>query len=321
MHNDNLQRLGQLFWQFEIAGVPLPHLKARGEFGRREGEYWLKFWGERLLFCEAESPDKVFAVVAPCESEVDLVAFWRAAVERGDWGELYFHAQPLARAAETDSEFVTIYTADELAWTREWCGGRWIARDGLPVSIVRDWLANFADLWDSPFVMEKEDLRTVASRRFSEIERRSQELCWLRGSRSEWRRVLQACATIYFAGSATPEEKRRSKSDDSRFYGFAHAPFFVGWMDGVEDGGCWLLPHAWREIFSRQFVFVGWNWNRRQKHSDNLRSGWKIKPSVISAKIELALAPSQHEQTEARLFLRDWLRGKAPDEQIAELLR
>ncbi len=38
MLQDNLHRLGQLFWQFEIAGVPLPHIKTQGKIGRRESE-------------------------------------------------------------------------------------------------------------------------------------------------------------------------------------------------------------------------------------------------------------------------------------------
>ncbi len=318
---DNLAELGQLFWQFEIAGVPLPRLEVQGVVGEIEGEWWLKVWGERLLFCAADAPERMFAVVTPCEGETNLAEFWRAAVERGDWGEVFFHAQPLANAAETDTGFVTLYTAHEMAWTHEWCGGSWIVRDDLSASLVRGWQADSADVWDSPFELEDEHLQTVNARKFPESERQSQALFWLRGSRVQWKRVLQACATVHFASSATAEDKQQLRADGRRFYGFAHAPFFRGWMDGVEvDAEGWLLPPAWRELFARNFVFTGWNWSRRHRHPENLRSGWKIKPSILSANIHLPLQPSEHELLEARLFLRDWLRGKVPASQIAKLL-
>ena len=318
---DKLAQLGRQFWQFQIAGVALPHLKVSGRVGRREGEYWLKTWGERLLFCAADAPERVFAVVTPCANERDLVEFWRASVQLGDWGEVYLHAQSLANSEEMDTGFVTIYSPDEIAWTREWCGGNWRERRDLSEALVGSWQANSCDVWESPFQLEEEDLDAMRSREFSEVERQSEALFWLRGSRSQWKQVLQSCATVYFASSATRENKREMTVGGNRSYGFAHAPFFVGWMDGVEDGGGWLLPPAWREIFTRNFVYVGWSWSRRSRHPENLRSGWKVKPSVISANIRLSLHPSQHELLEARLFLRDWLRGKVTDDEIESLLR
>ena len=79
MLKNGLLKLGHAFWQFEIAGVPLAHRKARGKIGKREGEFWLKSWGERLLLCAADAPDKVFAVVMPCESKTNLLASYSCA--------------------------------------------------------------------------------------------------------------------------------------------------------------------------------------------------------------------------------------------------
>ena len=317
---DSFAEVGKLFWQFEIAGVPLPHCKTQGKVGGREGEWWIKVWGERLLFCATDAPERVFAVATPYESETGLVAFWHAAVERGDWGEVRLHAQSLTNAEETDTGFVTIYSSDEIAWTREWQGGNWIERRGLSAALVRGWPAQSYDVWDSPFELEEDHLKVISSREFPQAERQNQTLFWLRGSRAQWKQVLQACATVHFASSATREDKRSLTAEGRRFYGFAHSPFFVGWMDGVEDGGGWRLPSAWRELFTRSFVYTGWSWSRRNKQPENLRSGWKVKPSVISANIQLTLHPSQHQQLEARLFLRDWLRDKVSAEQIAKLL-
>ena len=41
---------------------------------------------------------------------------------------------------------------------------------------------------------------------------------------------------------------------------------------------------------------------------------------MITIQTQLTLHPSQHQQLEARLYLRDWLRGKVPAAQIAKLL-
>ena len=122
---DNLAALGKLFWQFEIAGVPLPRLTVQGKVGRREGEWWLKVWGERLLFCAADAPGRVFAVVTPCENEPNLAEFWRAAVKCGDYGRLIVQEARLAQPLETKSAFATIYSQNGAQWTREWCGGPW----------------------------------------------------------------------------------------------------------------------------------------------------------------------------------------------------
>ena len=122
---DEFAQLGHAFWQFEIAGVTLPHLKVRGRVGRREGEYWLKVWGERLLFCAADAPEKVFAVVTPYKGEHDLAEFWRASVQRGDYGRLSSDAHEMERPAGWAS-FAVLKANNGRSWARDWCGGDWI---------------------------------------------------------------------------------------------------------------------------------------------------------------------------------------------------
>ena len=126
MLKDDLLKLGHAFWQFEIAGVPLAHRKARGKIGRREGEFWLKIWGERLLLCVADAPDKVFAVVMPCAGEAGLAEFWRAAVKRGDWGEMSEISYHMGQRAR----FVTLRGNGSRSWARDWCGGDWLEFTG-----------------------------------------------------------------------------------------------------------------------------------------------------------------------------------------------
>ncbi len=133
---DQLSELGRKFWQFEIGGVALPRFKARGKIGRRDGEWRLKVWGERLLFCAADAPERVFAVVTPCKNERDLVEFWWAAVRDGDFGELFFHTRN--PGGRRENGFLTISADEGKAWTREWCGGRWMPRNDIEILRVED---------------------------------------------------------------------------------------------------------------------------------------------------------------------------------------
>ena len=91
-------------------------------------------------------------------------------------------------------------------------------------------------------------------------------------------------------------------------------------MDGLEESDNWSLPNEWAQLFVRHFVFAGWNWQRLGGRPENARYSWRVEATGVASEIRLTLNPSQHEQLEARLLLRDWLRDKVPDERSAELL-
>ena len=304
--------LGQLFWQFELGGVPLlPRLVARGRVGEIEGEWWLKTWGERLLFCTASAPDKVFAVVTPCVGETDLAAFWRAAVEREDYGIFLLHCE---RSDEVIlRSCVSICSGDDV-WLRDWCGGEWLRREDTRAPYCNGWSRDSYDIYNPPFAPSPTLSDLVNKRDLLPLERHEQPLLWLRGSQSERQSVLQACATLCFA--------RQNIETDGLgiFYAFAHAPFFIGWSQVTGRGGPWRVPPEWRELFRSSFVLVGWRWKRCDQYDENTRAGWEGMPAYVSAHIQLTRHPSHHQQLEARLTLRDWLQDKVPADQIARLI-
>ena len=307
---DNLALLGRQFWQFQIAGVALPHLKTQGRVGRREGEYWLKTWGERSLFCAADAPEKVFAVVTPCENQENLAAFWRASVQRGDYGRLSSDAHEMERPAGWAS-FAVLKANNGRSWARDWCGGDWIEFVGpkFPADLSQVFLA----------VSEHDAMFKLWSRSFPESERLVQPLLWLRGSSREWKQVLQACATLHFHKNPTDSSNTRIETGEHSYFFSAYTPFGRGWMDGIEDYDNWSVPYDWESLFAQNFVFVGWNWKRNQRTED-IRASWDLEAASVDASIHLSLHPSQHELLEARLFLRDWLRDKVPAAQILKLL-
>lgn len=307
---EQLAQLGRAFWQFEIGGVPLPHLKVHDRVGRREGEWWLKTWGERLLFCADDAPNRVFAVVTPCENERDLAEFWRAAVERGDFGRLSSDAHEMERPAGWAS-FAVLKANNGRSWARDWCGGDWIEFVGpkFPAELPQVFLA----------ASEHDAMFKLWSRPFPESERFVQPLLWLRGSSREWKQVLQACATLHFYKNPTDSSNTRIETREDSYFFSAYTPFGRGWMDGIEDYDNWSVPCEWESLFMRNFVFVGWNWKRNQR-TEKIRASWNLESASVSCEIRFTLHPSQHELLEARLFLRDWLRGKVHDRQIAGLL-
>ena len=307
---DNLTELGQLFWQFEIAGVEFPHFKVQGKIGRREGEWWLKVWGERLLFCAADAPEKVFAVVTPCENEMDLEAFWRDNVKCGNFGRLSSDAHEMDKPAGWAS-FVVLKANNGRSWARDWCGGNWIEFVGpkFPAGVPRYSLA----------ASEHDVMFKLWSRPFSKSERFIHSPLWLLGSCREWQQVLQACSTLHFYKNPVDSSNTRIDSGKHVYFFSAYTPFGRGWMDGIEDYDNWSVPCDWETLFTRNFVFIGWTWKRNERTED-MRCSWDLEAASVSGKVNLTLAPSQHQQLEARLFLRDWLRGKVPQSQIAKLL-
>ena len=268
MIKENSSELGRLFWQFEIAGVPLlPRLVTRGKVGEVEGQWWLKTWGERLLFCAASAPAKVFAVVTPCKGEMDLVAFWRAAVERGDFGRLSSDAHEMGRPAGWAS-FAVLKANNGRSWARDCCGGDWVEFVGpkFPSDLPRVFLAG----------SEHDAMFRLWSRPFAESERRDQQAIWLRGSRLQWQQVLQACAVLQYGKSPTDTYNMKVEPGDYTYRFEAYTPMGQGWMDGIEDPDNWSVPAIWKPLLVQNFVFAGWTWERNERTED-IRASWELK--------------------------------------------
>ena len=309
---ENSSELGHLFWQFEIAGVPLlPRLVTHGKVGAVEGEWWLKVWGERLLFCAASAPDKVFAVVTPCVDEADLVAFWRAAVESGEFGRMSSDAHEMDKPAGWAS-FALLKANSGRSWARDWCGGSWIEFVGpkFPVDVPRYSLAT----------SEHDAMFKLWSRPFPESERCVQPPVWLLGSSREWQQVLQACATLKFCKNPADSSSTPTLNPESMSTLLVLTLHLAGdgWMElRIMTSG--QFPVTGNHYLCGISCLLGWDWNRNERTED-IRASWDLKPANVATNIQLTLAPSQHQQLEARLFLRDWLRGKAPESRIAKLL-
>ena len=310
---DNLAALGKLFWQFEIAGVPLPRLVVQGVVGRREGEWWLKVWGERLLFCAADAPGRVFAVVTPCENEPNLAEFWRAAVKCGDWGEVLSISETMG-SPSGHADFILLEARNGELWTRDCCGGAWIESSGNKQAAERYRLSSVASRAAAMF--------KIWQRPFPATERQDCELFWLRGSETEWQQVLQSCACLCYHKKPLDGFGFKVEPSEYIYFFYAHTPSGLGLMEGIddEDHDVWSPPDRWKSVILRNFVLVGWEWESFEKRDQNLRNAWRIADRIKGCQIQLTLQPSQHQQLEARLYLRDWLRGKVPDAHIAKLL-
>ena len=159
----NPSKLGSLFWQFALNGFPLsPRLVTWGKLEQLEGEFWLKVWGERLLFCAASAPERVFAVTTPCLQTQNLASFWRVALEEQRFGRVTMATQFLTQAEETDSAFLAIQQSDGSRWRREWCGGEWSKIRPVQASRVPVWHPDWSASRSS--VVPDESLQEVLAR-------------------------------------------------------------------------------------------------------------------------------------------------------------
>ncbi len=131
---------------------------------------------------------------------------------------------------------------------------------------------------------------------------------------------MQACVTTHFPDYVRRNSHQPFREGRVEYNGSAHTPFFEGWFSGVEeDGENWVLPTAWRALFRQHFVYIGWMWKRIEDQDASTRIGWRVQALQTSAGVYFDSQPSYHEQLEARLLLRGWLRGKVPNEQINNL--
>lgn len=97
------------------------------------------------------------------------------------------------------------------------------------------------------------------------------------------------------------------------------------WENTGVNEHCDLMGNVappWSHLFAQHNYAVGLTWHYNGQGDANIRATWWCETPIFELDVPLPFSypPSQHEQMEARLFLRDWLLSKVPDAKPDEWL-
>ena len=312
-----------------------PDAVAQLELDGQVRTFLLKVKRNMLWFREAERDDEwVFAVMAPLETDSEKAEFWRNESEfLAAWFENELRSGNFGRAVVWDDfqnyegNFILLFAADGRGiarepWDNEGLSFEWPAYKELNPPEALDWpfetFQNAARELDKNWKLgvkfgEREPPRQVLD---------GEELYWLCGSREEleqltiWMAHVAAGMDEFWAQNGLPKICFRYRSENQ--YGRAQLAWLewpqVRWQAQDEEIPSSLCHLA--DLFLDFHTPVGHEWEFQDAMGG--RDSWE--PDGLNISFDVS-APTAHEKLEAHRILRDWLRGKVPDEQISVLLQ
>ena len=225
---------------------------------------------------------------------------------------------------------------------QEWCGGPWFDFELPPREVtsgarkpsiwhcgwrplgLRRTLANLAgELAFRPFVPDEND---------------DQKLVFVSGSQGQLEELYHAAHTIFADEFTRQWTWMRSQSSLKitnriescsaqsvapldRDFQYAPTALLAAFIEyNLPVGGQWRRVKAGQvaELPTRLSRFLKRNVTAPLRAAD-VRADYRFIPHVISFDYTVSLQPNAHEQLEARLFLRDWMRQTLPPEQFEKL--
>ena len=291
-------------------------------------EFWVRWHEDRVYFQLVEGEPTVWASLKNCVPEQAVACFEDAVLERS-YGAC-FRAQTKVRYGKTEDCFSLhfIYAPDGTGLLREWFSRDWIA---FAPTQTRIW-ALWPDLhlpqigvyetreccqFAANSVRDEIRFRRIPDQDIAQLSWRSPRtedefarvMNWIFdaglfdfGARDRrWASVnLNCCSPNLKSSLSLPHPKG---PNNAQLFDWLRG-YFVG--EGIE----------WRET----------DWGKRKFRQLRLREPHLrafFAPRSVAWRVRLAGrdAPSFHQQLEARLQLRDWLRDKATPEEIETFLR
>ncbi len=321
---------------------PRPDALTRLHFAGAQRTVLLKARAERLFFRFADWPvgmgrQSGFAVTTPFSGDsTHAEHFFHEAIAQKQVARYSLHGYKHNIQGLTTLLWLINENGErQTGWAREWCDGDWVAwEDKLPSHFHHS-------IWDEqwypslPRAMYDPVWPTIARRRFSEAERQNIPVRWERGSREELSQLLRA----YFA--AFPDSAREvnehleewgeyGATGDTRVRSWVWNAATSGislrstlWNNTGMDERCDLFADVaplWAELMAQYNYAVGLTWHHTGQGDTERRENWWCETPVFDLDVPLPFSypPSQHEQMEACLLLRDWLHSKVPDADLKE---
>ena len=286
----------------------------------------------REVGCDAEW---TFGLLTSLEKTSDAAEFWRSELEflkawfeselrNGDFGRLVIWNA----FGGYEGNFLFLFGAD----------GRGVAREPWDdEGLIFQWKApqdlNAVSMLDWPFdtfenATEKREYDTKLFNKFGQREPpepvlKGEPLHWICGSQNELETLTRWAANLVeevWEGLEEPPQlifRYLSESEHSQAcLLYVTSPKGIGYSPSSVDKVRFERIQRLGEIFLDYNTPVGYQWEFNDLMGG--RDSWDA--SGFSIWIEIP-APSAHEKIEAHLNLREWLRGKVPDEEIERLLQ
>ena len=319
---------------------PQVHAETRLEIGGRPRNFLLKM-RDGVIYFREPSRGQAYAIPELFDEKlatdrIGLISAWQRAIAAGNYGAFvarreYFEKLPVR------GQFLMILKSDGSGWMREWFDDEWFL---LPESEK----ASSTNVWDEKalesFVDER--LRAVKvkllSRAINPTVRENNLPRWIGGSGEQFAALTIAAVRLFGAYSPDYEQSVGVKmKSHSAFAKGEGTGFWLAWLGQRRT----IVAPLW-ELLAREFTFVGVRWSEGgeqveqqykrtrieaiykaglERFGENWRGNWAPQRADFTIQIPDLTQTTTHEKLESQLLLREWLRGKMPDEQIETLLQ
>lgn len=291
---------------FALPDAPPPHVEAIQISGAPRRFELLPLGGRVYFRLEDASDARVWATLDDGNT-TDFVRTFRRAIGNGRIARVF---QTRRSPGHSETLIYVLMSAHGEVQGREWCATRWFdLKPDSPklTAYLRKNGGIFHPKWRPPF---REVLGQLWDGFFdqpmSEADRALTEARWVRGDATTLDKLVAPFLWNY-------EDLCLRSNGDLLQFSISKRKVMV---DEEFLFPSPLFPPNIAALFESHFAVRGVEW---WSHDEYPRRGaWEfyIPPHVLSVPAE----PSAHERLEALLFLREWLEGKLPSQEISALL-
>ena len=304
-----------------------PDFVATANVNGFEQLFLLKVRANRVFFRLAEDETRVWGTTGEVEGEA--VSFWKRELEAKCIGRLFVERVRLQLHRWGDqTDMAALVDKEGSAWFCEWCSDLWW-RAKSPPGLQKYARTHYkSSLWSAGWQPPLRKLWNHNSdgmfeRLMPQSERDQTALRWVCGSERELKELLQLFCFAHFdvLSQQTVDNAHSPKWIPATIQFSLRSDSFEGEAELQFDGD-WRNTH--REILKlflqhNRVAGVEWKSNWTQEPAAIVRGDWRHSSFVRSFDF-VRQPPPQTLRAQARLRLREWLRDKAPGEQIESWL-
>ena len=336
-------------WEYPGADFdPNPHAFTRHVFAGKERELWLKMRDGVIYFGEVEG-ERAHAVPSLFDDAIAadaerLIAFWKSEVERENYGAFIVIRNKLPRSLAVGS-YCVILRGDGSGWIKEHFDGDWREFSYSSLGLFRLWGGTpylaLSRNWQAAGAFIAHRMQThFLARAVDAAHFQAVAPFWTNGDANEVARVLRSAAMLFDLTSSnrdmhqlTPKWIYQSNSlfwnsvSENRFALFPSKAKFiqvqtlVKWHYAFVGLECKRISDD-TEVQNQMGYKTRKSWLRGlQRWGENWRGNWWTRPYDCALNVSPPRTPSQHDKLEAALTMRDFLRGRWPDDEVKELTR
>ena len=330
-------------WEYPGASFdPAPHAIVRAKIGGREREIWIKMREGVIYFKDAEHA-RVYAVRRLFDDKIAadaerLIAVWRVEIARENYGAFLVIRRKFPRSFATGS-FCLIARDDGNGWIKEHFDREW-----------REFSCKASDfrLWsDAPYFLLSKNWRYVGNTVIDRMQTLFRDRTvrpthfeavaphWLRGNSGEMAHVVRGAALLFSLNDSNRDANELARmwtyQSNSLFFNaisedtfplFPRRPHFIQIQDLVKwhyafIGVNCIKVSADVELQEKMGVKTRKNWRRGlEKWGEDWRGNWSTQPYQTTFRVSPPREPSHHDKLETALTMREFFKGKWPDDEI-----